>query len=415
MLQDIYNKSKKNFLFSDSKDFLELRDAIISNLDLSPKIKKNNESLKHLDPKVLEFSYNFKEISNEISYVDIKEENININVIDGKINNIHKDDKFSDKLEIKNINNKDNDAEKKILNFQKYHKDDYVINLNSLMLNSGYEINIKENQNIILNITNDISENDLTIFQKNIINCSKNSKVLIVEENAINRKSNQNTINYINIEKNSEVTHLLFQKNEIQANFQNTSYTNCYENSKYTQLTLNISKSSGRNHHYANLLGERSSANIDGIFLASNNQIIDNKTQINHNFPNCNSSQRYKGILTDEAKASYLSKTFVDKIAQKTEAYQLSKAILLSEESYFHSKPELKIFADDVKCSHGSTIGPIDQDLLFYLRSRGLSKKKSTSLLIKSFFHDIISDNNYKIFIDKFNIHSNTWLKNNNI
>ena len=308
MLQDIYNKSKKNFLFSDSKDFLELRDAIISNLDLSPKIKKNNESLKHLDPKVLEFSYNFKEISNEISYVDIKEENININVIDGKINNIHKDDKFSDKLEIKNINNKDNDAEKKILNFQKYHKDDYVINLNSLMLNSGYEINIKENQNIILNITNDISENDLTIFQKNIINCSKNSKVLIVEENAINRKSNQNTINYINIEKNSEVTHLLFQKNEIQANFQNTSYTNCYENSKYTQLTLNISKSSGRNHHYANLLGERSSANIDGIFLASNNQIIDNKTQINHNFPNCNSSQRYKGILTDEAKASYLSK-----------------------------------------------------------------------------------------------------------
>ena len=93
----------------------------------------------------------------------------------------------------------------------------------------------------------------------------------------------------------------------------------------------------------------------------------------------------------------------------------MSKAILLSEESYFHSKPELKIFADDVKCSHGSTIGPIDQDLLFYLRSRGLSKKKSTSLLIKSFFHDIISDNNYKIFIDKFNIHSNTWLKNNNI
>ena len=89
---------------------------------------------------------------------------------------------------------------------------------------------------------------------------------------------------------------------------------------------------------------------------------------INHNFPYCNSLQKYKGILTDKAKASYLSKTFVDKKAQKTEAYQLSKGILLSESSYFHSKPELKIFADDVKCSHGSTIGPVDESALFYLR-----------------------------------------------
>ena len=123
------------------------------------------------------------------------------------------------------------------------------------------------------------------------------------------------------------------------------------------------------------MIGDNASASLDGIFFGSNNQCIDNKTQINHSSPNCVSSQRYKGILTDQAKASYLSKTFVEKIAQKTEAYQLSKGILLSDNSYFHSKPELRIFADDVKCSHGSTIGPIDKDLLFYLRSRGLNKK----------------------------------------
>jgi Fe-S cluster assembly protein SufD len=127
------------------------------------------------------------------------------------------------------------------------------------------------------------------------------------------------------------------------------------------------------------------------------------------------SSQRYKGILTDQAKASYLSKTFVEKIAQKTEAYQLSKGILLSDNSYFHSKPELRIFADDVKCSHGSTIGPIDKDLLFYLRSRGLNRKESTSLLIKSFFHDIISDANDENFIEKFHFYSDLWLNENNI
>ena len=103
----------------------------------------------------------------------------------------------------------------------------------------------------------------------------------------------------------------------------------------------------------------------------------------------------------------------MDEVAQKTEAYQLSKGILLSDQSYFHSKPELKIFADDVKCSHGSTIGPIDSELLFYLRSRGLDKKISTTLLIMSFFNDIIEDNDNIVFNDKFKNYSNTWLKEN--
>ena len=85
-------------------------------------------------------------------------------------------------------------------------------------------------------------------------------------------------------------------------------------------------------------MGENSTANLDGVFFASLNQIIDNKTVINHKFPNCKSSQRYKGIVTDQSKASYLSKTIVDKLAQKTEAYQLSKGILLSDHCSFHSK-----------------------------------------------------------------------------
>ena len=264
-------------------------------------------------------------------------------------------------------------------------------------------------------ISNNINESDLTIFQKNIIKCSKNCKVNITEEFITDKKSNNNTVNFIDLEDGAELTHLIFQKNDQKANLQSTSYTKCKKNSKFKQTILNISDGSIRNHHYVNLLGEGASAYLDGIFFGSSKQFIDNKTEINHNYPNCVSSQRYKGVLTDEAKASYLSKTFVNKIAQKTEAYQLSKGILLSENSYFHSKPELRIFADDVKCSHGSTIGPIDSDLLFYLRSRGLDKKTSTSLLIKSFFHDIISNINNKSFVEKFNYHTNIWLKKNNI
>jgi len=399
-IQEIYNESKNKFLFNDSKNFSVLRSNILKNLDITPKIKKNNESLKYLDPQVLNFLYKYTELSNDILYLDHEMDIMNIDSVDGKISTIHKKTNNKININIRNINSSNKLAEEIFLNFQDYFEDDYILNLNSLMLNSGYEINIGEKQEVTIFISNNITDQALTLFQKNIISCSKNSKVTIIEEFATNKKSNSNIANFISLEEGVELTHLIFQRNSLTASLQSTSYTNCKKNSLYKQLIINISNASIRNHHYANLVGENASANLDGIFFAGNDQVIDNKTQVNHNFPNCKSSQRYKGVLTDQSQASYLSKTFVDKLAQKTEAYQLSKGILLSDNSYFHSKPELKIFADDVKCSHGSTIGPMDRDLLFYLRSRGLNKKDSTSLLIKSFFHDMMFGVPNKIFLE---------------
>jgi len=414
-IQEIYNESKNKFLFNDSKNFSVLRSNILKNLDITPKIKKNNESLKYLDPQVLNFLYKYTELSNDILYLDHEMDIMNIDSVDGKISTIHKKTNNKININIRNINSSNKLAEEIFLNFQDYFEDDYILNLNSLMLNSGYEINIGEKQEVTIFISNNITDQALTLFQKNIISCSKNSKVTIIEEFATNKKSNSNIANFISLEEGVELTHLIFQRNSLTASLQSTSYTNCKKNSLYKQLIINISNASIRNHHYANLVGENASANLDGIFFAGNDQVIDNKTQVNHNFPNCKSSQRYKGVLTDQSQASYLSKTFVDKLAQKTEAYQLSKGILLSDNSYFHSKPELKIFADDVKCSHGSTIGPMDRDLLFYLRSRGLNKKDSTSLLIKSFFHDMMFGVPNKIFLEQFNYYSNKWLEGNNI
>ena len=178
-------------------------------------------------------------------------------------------------------------------------------------------------------------------------------------------------------------------------------------------MVFNTSKGSIRNHHYANLLGDNANAKLEGVFFGCGHQIVDNKTVANHHKPLCTSDQKYKGILTDKAKASYLSKTFVDQEAQKTEAYQLSKGILLSENCYFHSKPELKIFADDVKCSHGSTIGPFNQDLLFYFRSRGIPENTATSLLISSFFSDILSNTNENFYLSLVQKSTNDWLNTN--
>jgi len=412
-IQETYYQQQNKFLFSNSKLFSNLRKDLLKKFELSHKDNKNNESLKHLDRNILKFSYKYKNELNKINFIDHDENKINISIIDGKIFQV--EDQRKKTLHINNIDNNDTSVQDRFLNFQNLFNEDYVVNLNSLMLNSGYELVINENEDANIFINNNVSEKDLTIFQKNLISCAKNSKVKIIEEYISDKPSNNNVVNFLEIHEGAEVTHLIFQKNKEKVNLQSTSYTNCHNNSSYKQLTLNISSGSVRNHHYANLLGQNSSVSLDGIFFASANQIIDNKTHVNHNYPNSTSKQRYKGILTDHARASYLSKTYVDKIAQKTEAYQLSKGILLSDNSSFHSKPELRIFADDVKCSHGSTIGPIDKDLLFYLRSRGLSKKNSLSLLIKSFFHKIISDVHDKSFVEKFNYHSNVWLKENNI
>lgn len=414
-VNEIYDNKKKSFLFHDSNEFQVLRKKLIEKFDLSPKNLRNNESLKHLDPKVLKFNYDYEIKRKDIEYNNNKENFININVINGRINNVDSDDLIKKDLYINNIENNNNLICNKFLSFQNFFLDDYILNLNSIFLNSGYELNISKNKEAIIHINNLISKDNITLFQKNMINCEKNSNVLILEEFNSDKLSNNNIVNFIDIGENSNVTHLIFQNNSENSKLQSTSFTNCKSNSNYKQVTINISKSSVRNHHYANIIGEKASVDLDGIFFASSNQIIDNKTQINHNFPSCKSSQRYKGILTDNSKASYLSKTYVDKEAQLTEAYQLSKGILLSDSSTFHSKPELKIYADDVKCSHGSTIGPIDKDLLFYLRSRGLNKKQSMSLLLKSFFHNIISDIENKNFIEKFNYHSGIWLKENNL
>jgi len=414
-IQDIYNQQKDNLLFSDSEIFNSYRNELINSFNIKSKEIKNNESLKYFDRSIIDnFKYKYSDLSSK--HIFQKNSKINkkqINILNGKLNIV---ENFNDEtLKIKIINNKNLFFENQIEKNNNFFKEDYIVKLNSIMMNAGYELNIKNNKNEKIYITNTVNLDGITVFQKNFLTIGKNSRLVIIETYLNDIPSNINAINFFDIQDNAEVTHLIFQKNKLAANLQLTSHASCGVNSKYKQVTFNLSDGSSRNHHYVNLNGKKSSADLLGVFFGSKKQIIDNKTQVNHNQTDSNSNQKYKGILTDQSRASYLSKTFVDKIAQKTEAYQLSKGIILSDNSYFHSKPELKIYADDVKCSHGSTIGPLDSDLLFYLRTRGLSKKKAVSLLIQSFFHDITSLIQEKDFLSLVNKHSNEWLKENDI
>jgi Fe-S cluster assembly protein SufD len=126
------------------------------------------------------------------------------------------------------------------------------------------------------------------------------------------------------------------------------------------------------------------------------------KTRINHNAPNCQSYQKIKNVLNDQSKGVYQGKIFVKNIAQKTDAYQLSKALILNDESEFDAKPELEIYADDVKCSHGSTSGSIDFDSLHYLKSRGIPENEALKMLINGFLNEVLEtlhENKLKFFL----------------
>ena len=366
-LETDYNKNIKNLFCFDTKYMHELRKDLINNFNLNPDKIKNNESLNHFDINILkEFTYN----------------------------PIDKSDLFpttiKDYESIININENKHLVLEKIQKYKNSFKDDYLVNLNTIFHNSGFYACFNTNTSNKYFIHNKVKK-DQTIFSKNFLQIKPNSNIIIFEQFDNQFKSNTNIVNYFEIEKNSRVLHFVFQENEEDANLQFTNYVNCYEKSFYKQVIFNASKTSIRNHNYANLLGIQSRAELQGIFLGGANNIIDNKTVANHYAPFCTSNQTYKGVLINKAKASHLSKAFVDKVAQKTEAYQLSKGILLSDSARFHSKPELKIFADDVKCSHGSTIGPFEKEILFYMQSRGIKKDEAISLLIQSFFSDIVN------------------------
>ena len=198
-----------------------------------------------------------------------------------------------------------------------------------------------------------------------------------------------NNINYnTDVQEGAIIKHNIFQNFSNSNKLYLTSNTVCEKNSSYNQNTYNFSDGFVRNFHHAHLNGEFANASLKGCFFLKDENVCSNKTNIIHNAEQCVSDQTYKGILNHYSKANYYSNTFVSENAQKTEGYQLSKGILLTDNCSFFSKPELRIFADDVKCSHGSTIGPVDESALYYLRSRGISKNEAMKMIISSFIQE---------------------------
>ncbi|MBP9152532.1 MAG: Fe-S cluster assembly protein SufD, partial [Flavobacteriales bacterium] len=175
-----------------------------------------------------------------------------------------------------------------------------------------------------------------------------------------------------------------------QGNLVNITEVVCERDANFTTNTFQLSGKLLRNNLNIRLKGENIGTHLNGFYMLNGTELFDNHTHVDHFEPNCNSNEIYRGILAGRSTGVFNGKVFVHRDAQKTNGYQSNNNILLSDEATMNSKPELEIYADDVKCSHGSTTGQLDEEAVFYLRARGLDEFGATALLLTAFAGDVL-------------------------
>ncbi len=318
------------------------------------------------------------------AFVDGLEHN-KIVFINGRIEKIDFDYEKKDQIEI--IDQSET--------ISKFNNNSSLSDLNSAFTNKSFKIVVKKGYQltkplIIYHTTNS------KIWSKNInlrlnFELYENSSLRLID---LFRDTSEK--NFLNIFYNFDLKENSILKNYKVDKFENKnikySFNNIEQDKNSISETFILSSGSNfcKNEINCNLKGEYSSAFVNGIFSINNNKHHEIRTIINHLTENTKSYQLIKSVLEDSSRAVYQGKIFVNSKAQKTDGYQLSKAILLNKDSEFNAKPELEIYADDVKCSHGSASGSLNEESIFYLMSRGLNYQQSRELLINGFLLDVV-------------------------
>ena len=344
--------------------------------DLKSIINKNIKELKFGFNTIENKSYNLKYIKNF--------EHSKIVILNGEFLSANILDIDKNKIEIKNENLIFNESLNEPLN-----------NLNKAFASRLVKLNVLEDK---------IVEKPLVIYhicdldnKTNLINTRleltlhKNSSLStlnLFEDKSVSGFNNHNFNILIN--KNSNLKNYIFDINKNQNLRYSFTNIDIYENSNSENFIYSSGSKFSKYEINSNLKEKYSSAFINGIINLDKNNHHEIKTNINHLAENTKSYQLIKSVLNDKSTGVYQGKIFVNDQAQKTDGYQLSKALLLNENTEFNGKPELEIYADDVKCSHGSTSGNLDENSIFYLMSRGLNYDQAKKLLIDGFINDVI-------------------------
>ena len=275
-------------------------------------------------------------------------------------------------------------------------KDESLTSLNTAFSREGAYIYIPKNKmpkkpiEIIHFATG--NEASLLLQPRNLIIAEENAELQVIERHQ-SLTSNDvltNSVTEIFAAENAIVDYYKIQNDNSKASLIDNTYIDQKSKSVVKIHTFSFGGKLIRNNLNFYQNGERIDSTMKGVTILGEKQHVDHHTLVHHKQPNCESHQDYKGIYGENSTGVFNGKIVVDKIAQKTDAFQQNNNVLISDRATINSKPQLEIFADDVKCSHGCTIGQLDEEALFYLQSRGIPKKEARALLMYAFANNVL-------------------------
>jgi len=280
--------------------------------------------------------------------------------------------------------------------FNKTATKDSISSLNTAFSNEGAFIHIPKNKLVqkpiqIVHFSTG-NESAVMLHPRNLIVVEENSHVQIIErhQSLTDNPVLTNCVTEVFAKKRAIIDYYKIQNDNSNASLIDNTFINQKKESHCSVHTFSFGGKLIRNNLNFYQNGERIDSTLKGITIIGDKQHVDHNTLVHHIEPNCESHQDYKGIFSDSATGVFNGKVLVEKEAQKTNAFQANNNVLLSDKSSINTKPQLEIFADDVKCSHGCTIGQLDDDAMFYLRSRGIPEKEAKALLMYAFSNNVL-------------------------
>tara|TARA_B100001250_G_scaffold25025_1_gene20755 strand:- start:724 stop:1944 length:1221 start_codon:yes stop_codon:yes gene_type:complete len=379
---ETFVKAFKDTLKSPEDEIESLRTEAFEEFSKTGVPNSKHEYWKFSDPSVI-LNLDLK-LSNSLEHID---EDYDLILCNGKINK----NKIKGKTGSISEGIKRGDISKKFLEA----KGNPFINLNSAFAIDGCYIILEKNSTNklrILNLITNSGDIEQAVYPKLVIVTEDNSNTTIFEEFRISGKG----INFINSAMNilmaqgSNLEHIILD--DYADNTYNIANV-CVEQKKdsnYVSHNFSIGKKFARRDYNIELTETGANCDLNGLYFASNQEHIDHHTTIEHMKENCTSNEHYKGILDGKAVGVFNGRIHVHPEAQKTDAIQSNQNLLLSDDAVIHTKPELEIYADDVKCTHGATVGQLDENAMFYLKTRGLNQNDARRLLMRAYAGEII-------------------------
>lgn len=276
-------------------------------------------------------------------------------------------------------------------------KTDSYVALNTMMMQDGIFLYVPKGKVLkkpiqIINVL--LSDEELMVQHRNLFVLEPNSeiKVVVCDHSLSPADFLTNSVTEVYAGENSHFEYFKVQNEHNQSSQVSHTFIQ-QEKSSYVQSNaITLHGGLVRNNLFVKLNGEGCENHAFGLFLTDKTQHVDNFIFVEHAKPNCSSTQLFKGILDDKSTGAFTGRILVDRDAQKTSAYQKNSSILLTDDVKMNSKPQLEIYADDVKCGHGGTVGQLDEEAMFYLRTRGIGEKEAKLMLMYAFAYEILSE-----------------------